>query len=48
MSKDEECDGDGIPNSMLSGVAMLNVIFNIQAEASWLTGNVCQMLYNIC
>ena len=27
----------------LSGTAMLNAIFNTQAEAGWLTGRACQL-----
>ena len=31
----------------LSGTAMLNSIFNIQAEAYWLTGKACQLFDNL-
>ena len=31
----------------LSGMAMLNAIFNIQAEAGWLTGKACQLFDNL-
>ena len=31
----------------LSSMAMLNAIFNIQAEAGWPTGRVCQMFDNL-
>ena len=31
----------------LSDMAMLNAIFNIQAEAGWPTGRACQLLENV-
>ena len=31
----------------LSGMAMLNATFNIQAEAGWLTGRACQLFENL-
>ena len=31
----------------LSSMAMLNAIFNVQAEAGWPTGGACQLLDNL-
>ena len=31
----------------LSGTAMLNVTFHVQAEVGWLTGKVCQVFDNL-
>ena len=31
----------------LSDMAMLDAIFNVQAEAGWPTGRTCQLFYNL-